>query len=113
VTLSKVVENSIPVSLIHSGVDVVACIAQICYLLCKKFHSLCRVAKDDGLVDVQLREERVEAMDLLLLLDEGVVLSNSLQGQLIHQIDLVRVDSVLFLKNRETNRKKLEKISNN
>lgn len=42
-------------------------------------------------------EERVEAVDLLPLRDVGVELSDALQGQLLHQVDLVRFLQVLHL----------------
>ena len=37
-----------------------------------------------------LREQRVQAVDLLPLLDVGVVLRHTLQGELLHQVNLVR-----------------------
>lgn len=40
-----------------------------------------RVAEDDGLVHLELGEERVEAVDLLALGHEGVELRNTLQGK--------------------------------
>ena len=39
------------------------------------------------LIDAELCEERVEAVDLLLLLDVRVVLRDALQRQLVHQVD--------------------------
>ena len=47
------------------------------------------------LIDLQLGEEGVEAVDLLPLLDKGVVLGDALQGQLVHQVDLVGLLEVL------------------
>lgn len=43
-----------------------------------------------------LGEQRVQAVDLLLLLDVGVVLGDALEGELLHQIDLVWVVHVLL-----------------
>lgn len=48
---------------------------------------------------LQLGEECVETVDLLLFLDKGVVLSDSLQRQLLHQVNLVWVSQVLPLSN--------------
>ena len=56
-----------------------------------------RVAEDDGLVDRQLGEERVEAVDLLPLLDEGVVLGDAAEGQLLQEVDHVRLLEVPVL----------------
>lgn len=77
-TSSEVMENSVPVSLSHLGVDVVTGVAQLGYLLSQQFHTLGRVAEDDTLVNLQLGEKCVEAVNLLTFLDEGVVLSNAL-----------------------------------
>ena len=79
----------------HLGVDVVAAVAELCNLLGEELDPLSGVAEDDALVDLQLGEERVEAVDLLPLLHEGVVLGDSLQGQFVHQVDLVRISHVL------------------
>ena len=46
---SEVVEDSIAVSLGHLGVDVVAGVAQLRYLLSQQFHPLCRIAEYDTL----------------------------------------------------------------
>lgn len=44
-----------------------------------------------------LGEKCVKAVHFLALLDEGVVLRNTTKGQLVHQVDLVRLDHVLVL----------------
>jgi hypothetical protein len=44
-----------------------------------------------------LGEERVEAVHFLPLLDEGVVLRNTLQGEFFHEIDLVGLPKESFL----------------
>lgn len=88
-------EHSVSVGLGHLGVDVVAAVAELCDLLGQELDPLSGVAEDDALVDLQLGEERVEAVDLLPLLHEGVVLRDALEGQLVHQVDLVRVSHVL------------------
>jgi len=81
---AEVVEDSVPVGLGHLGVDVVAGVAQLRYLLSQQFHPLCRIAEYDALVDLQFREKSVEAVDLLAFLDEGVVLRDALKSELIH-----------------------------
>ena len=52
----------------HLGVDVVAAVAELGDLLGEQLDPLSGVAEDDALVDLQLGEERVEAVDLLPLL---------------------------------------------
>ena len=75
--------------------DIVTAVTELCDLLCKELDPLSGVAEDDALVDLQLGEKRVEAVDLLPLLHEGIVLCDALEGQLVHQIDLVGVAHVL------------------
>lgn len=43
-----------------------------------------------------LGEQGVQAVHFLLLLDIGVVLSDTLQGQLLHKIDLIWIVHVLL-----------------
>ena len=57
-------EHPVPVSLGHLGVDVEAAEPELGDLLGQKLNSLRRVAEDDRLVDLQLREERVQAVNL-------------------------------------------------
>ena len=59
--------------------DIEATEAQLSNLLGQEFHTLSILAEDDGLVDVQLREKSVEAVELLLFLKIGVVLCQSLK----------------------------------
>jgi len=54
--LAEVVEHAIAVLLVHAGVDVVAGVAELGDLLCQQLHTLGRIAEDDGLVDLQLKE---------------------------------------------------------
>ena len=51
-SLSEIVENPVPVLLIHLGVNVETTVAELCNLLGKKFHSLGRVTEDYRLVDL-------------------------------------------------------------
>lgn len=86
--VAEVVEYTVSGSLGHLGVTVEAGIAELGDLLGEQFDTIGRVTEDDGLVDLEFREERVQAVDLLLLLDEGVVLGDTAKGELIHQVDL-------------------------
>ena len=55
-----------------------------------------------------LGEECVEAMDLLPLLHVGVVLSHSLQSQLVHQVDGVGGTEVTVLGRERRGNRELE-----
>ena len=94
--IAEVVENTVAGLLEHLGMAVEARISEFRDLLGEELDSVGGVAEDDGLVDLQLGEEGVEAVDLLLLLDVGVVLSNTTEGELVHQVDLIRADHVLI-----------------
>jgi hypothetical protein len=119
-SLSEVVEDSVSVSLEHLCVRVEARVAELGDLLGEKLDSICRVAEDDGLVDLKLKEGRrerwsverakgckaremylgekgVETVNLLSLLDEGVVLGDSSKRELLHEVDLVGLNHVLLL----------------
>lgn len=90
-------ENAVAGLLKHFGVGVEAGVAKFSNSLCEELNSVRRVAKDDGLVDLQLREEGVEAVDLLFLINEAIVLCDTAQCKLIHQVDFVRVSHVFVL----------------
>ena len=49
---AKVVKHPVPVGLGHAGVNVVATVAQVGNLFRQQFHSLCRVAENDALIDL-------------------------------------------------------------
>jgi len=88
-TTLEVVENAISVSLIHARVNEEAAVAELADFLGEHLDSLGAVAENDGLRDVELGEERVEAVELLALLQEGVVLGQTLQRQLISNLDVL------------------------
>ena len=67
-------------------------------LLRKEFHPVGRVAEDDRLVDLELGEECVKAMNFLLFFDECVILGYSTESEFIHQVDLIWRFHVLVLK---------------
>jgi len=96
-SFAEIVEDTVSISLIHPGVNVVACIAKVSNFLRQQFDSLSGVAEDDALVNVQFGEEGIQAMHLLSLLYECIVLCHSFKSQFIHQVDLVRLNGMLFL----------------
>ncbi len=94
-TVAEVVEDAVTGLLSHLGVAVEAGVPELGDLLGEQLDAVRGVAEDDGLVDLQFGEERVETVDLLLLLDIGIVLRDAAEGQFVHEIDLVRADHVL------------------
>ena len=70
--------------------DKEAGVAKLADLASKKFYTLGTVAKNDCLRDVQLGEQSVKAVELLTLLQKGVVLGQTLQSQLIRNLDVLR-----------------------
>mmetsp|Transcript_15818 Transcript_15818/g.40766 ORF Transcript_15818/g.40766 Transcript_15818/m.40766 type:complete len:470 (-) Transcript_15818:225-1634(-) len=95
--IPKVMEDAVAVGLEHLCMDVKARVAKLGDLLGEQLDAVDRVAEDDRLVDLQLREERVEAVDLLALLDEGIVLRDALQCELLHEVDLIGLAHDLVL----------------
>ena len=91
----EVVEDTVASLLCHLGVTVETGVAELRDLFGEELHAVCRVAEDDGLVNLELGEKGVQAVDLLLLIDEGVVLGNTSQRKLVHKVNLVRVAHVL------------------
>lgn len=94
---AEVVEDAVTVLLEHASVRVEARVAKFGNLLGEKLNTGGRVAEDDGLVDVEAGEEGVQAVDLLLLFNKGVVLGDTAEGELVHEVDLVGVVHVLVL----------------
>jgi hypothetical protein len=85
------VKDSVTIGLLHLGVDVVARVSQLRDLFGKEFHAVDRVAEDDGLIDLELGEEGVEAVDFLTFFDVGVELSDTAEGEFVHEVDGVGV----------------------
>mmetsp|Transcript_73835 Transcript_73835/g.213891 ORF Transcript_73835/g.213891 Transcript_73835/m.213891 type:complete len:265 (+) Transcript_73835:476-1270(+) len=90
--------------LVHPGVDKKTGVAELCDLLCEKFHTRHRIAEDDRLIDLQLREQCVQAVHLLALLDERVELRDAFEGELVHQVDFMRFGHVLVLELQDGHR---------
>lgn len=89
--VAELVEDAVAVGLLHLGVDVVAGVSELGNLLGQELDAVDRVAEDDGLVDLELGEEGVEAVDLLPLFDVGVELGDAPEGQLLHEVDAVGI----------------------
>jgi hypothetical protein len=80
----EIVINPITVALLHLGMNVEAGIPQLRDLLGQQLYSLGRITENDGLSDVQLREQSIEAVQLFSLLEVGIVLGNTFKGEFLH-----------------------------
>ena len=87
----------VSVGLLHLGMNIEARVSKLSDLLGKKFDTFCILAEDDGLIDVQLGEERVQAVQFLSFLQVGVELGDSLERELLHQIYEFGVWHILLL----------------
>ena len=90
-------EYAITVRLDHLGVNVEARISEFRDLSSEQLDTSHAVAENDRLIDLKLAEERVQAVNLLLLFDKGVVLGDTLERELLHEVDDIRFAQVLVL----------------
>ena len=96
-TSFEVVENAVSVTLVHPRVNKEARVAQLTDLTRQQFYSLRAIAEDDSLGDVELSEERVQAVQLLTFFEERIVLGQTFQGQLIRYLDVLRIWHIALL----------------
>lgn len=82
-------ENSVPVRCGHARVNEEAGVAKLCDLLGQQLHSGHRVTKNNCLVDLELGEQSVEAMNLLPLFNKCTTVHNTLSGRFILQVDFM------------------------
>ena len=78
--------------------DEEAGVAKLVNFLSKKFDSLCSVAENDCLRNVQLAEESVKTVQLLSLFKKGVVLGQTLESKLVGNADENGVGHMVFHK---------------
>ena len=72
-------------------------VAQLANLASEQLNTLRAITENDSLRDVKLCEERVQAVQLLFLLKEGIILRQSLQSQLLSNLDVLRLWNVALL----------------
>ncbi len=86
-TVAELVKDTVPIGLLHLGMYVKAGVPKLGDLLRQELDVVDRVAEDNRLVDLELREECVEAVDFLLFLYLGIKLSDAPESQFLHQVD--------------------------
>lgn len=95
-TVAEIVENAVAIRLEHASMAVEAGVAKFCDLLGEKFNTVGGVAEDDRLVDLQFREKSVQAVNLLALFNEGVVLGDTAESEFVHEVDFERRIHILI-----------------
>src|SRR5271168_2999959 len=78
-TITEVVEDPVAVCLKHAGMTIETGVAKFSNFLGKKLDAIRRVAEDDRLVDLQFREQGVQAVNFLLFLNKSIVLCDTAQ----------------------------------
>jgi len=87
--IAEVVKDAVTVVLEHAGMRIKAGVSKLGDLLGEELDTVRRVTEDDRLVDLELVEESIQAVHFLLLLDKGIVLCDTAERQLVHQVDFV------------------------
>ena len=104
-SVAKFVKYAVAVCLLHLGVNIIAGITQLRNLFGKKLDAIDGVTEDDTLIDLELRKQCVQAMDLLTLFYVSVELGNTAERELIHKINAVWIRYELFAKALDGNGK--------
>ena len=84
--------------MLHFRVDVETRVSELAYFLSQKLNSLSAVTEYHDLVDFELRKQRVQTVELFLLLQICVVLGHSFESKLLHKVYEFRLRDVLFQK---------------
>lgn len=103
-TIAKLMKDTITIRLLHLGVDIVAGIAKLGDFLREQFDAVDGVAENDGLVDLQFGEKGVEALNLLSFLDVSIELGDTAEGELVHEINGVRIGDEFLTKFLDSHR---------
>ena len=83
--------------------DVEARVSELSNLLGQQLHPLRVFTEDNGLVDVQFREQGVEAVEFFSFFKIGVILSQTFKCQLVHQVDKLWVWNISLLETSDSN----------
>lgn len=96
-TILEIMINPVSVLLLHLRMNIEARITHLSNLLGKQLNSLSILTENDSLVDVELGKKCIQTMNFFFLLEVRIVLSDTLQGELVHEVDEFGVWDVLFL----------------
>ena len=94
----KDVDLPVTVLLCHSRVDEEAGVTELGDLPCQQLDSLRTIAEYYRLGNVKLREKRIQTVQLLLLLEVSVELSETLQREFVGESDELGVWHIFLLK---------------
>ena len=72
-------------------------VAQLADFTSQQFNSLGAVAEDDCLRDIKLGEESIQAVELLTLFKESIVLGEALKCQLVRDLDVLGLRDISLL----------------
>ena len=78
-------------------------VAQLADFTGQQLDSLCTIAENDCLRDIKLGEKSIQAMELLTFLEESIVLSETLQSQLVRDLDVLGLRDVSLLELSDLN----------
>lgn len=82
-------EDTITMWLRHLRVNVITRVTEFSDLLSQQFNALSRVTEYYRLIDLKLGEEGVQTMHFLLFLHVGIILCDTLECKLVHQVDFI------------------------
>ena len=92
--------------------DEKAAVAQLADLLSEEFDALGAITENDRLGNVKLREKSVETVQLLTLLQECIVLCETLQSELISDLYILGARHVALLEGANLDRVRRAKEAN-
>ena len=102
-TIAELMEHTVPVRLLHLGMDIITRIPQLCNFLGQEFDAVHRVAKDDTLVNLQFRKQCIQTMNLLPLFHIRIKLRYTPQREFIHEINGIRLLHEFLTKRFDSN----------
>mmetsp|Transcript_11970 Transcript_11970/g.18083 ORF Transcript_11970/g.18083 Transcript_11970/m.18083 type:complete len:338 (-) Transcript_11970:898-1911(-) len=103
--VAEIVKDPVAVRLRHFCVDVEARVAHFGNFFGEELDTINRVAKHDRLFDAEFGKEGVKTVNLLLFFDKRIVLGDTFEGELLHEINFIRLDEIAVLKVFDSNRK--------
>ena len=97
-TIPEIMKHAVAVVLQHLGMRVETRVSKLGNFLRKQLHTVCGVAENDGLIDLQFGKEGVETVNFLFFFDKAVVLRDTPKSELVHQIYFVGIVHMFILR---------------